>query len=125
MMSATWRAKAWPARHAARLLVELLRRARVDPLMVPGPGDERRWQPSRTAASCRIRCPADQPAGTGGSALPGCDIFVGTDCGARHLAAGLGVPTVTLFGPTDPGGMEPGGPPACFSPDGWTVLPAT
>jgi len=33
--------------------------------------------------------------------LTNCDLFGGTDCGARHLATGLQVPTVTLFGPTD------------------------
>jgi ADP-heptose:LPS heptosyltransferase len=37
-------------------------------------------------------------------------IFVGTDCGPRHLAASLGVPTVTLFGPTDPVGWNPADP---------------
>ncbi len=28
--------------------------------------------------------------------------FVGTDCGLTHLAVAVGVPTVTLFGPSDP-----------------------
>jgi ADP-heptose:LPS heptosyltransferase len=37
-------------------------------------------------------------------------MFVGTDCGPRHLAASLGVPTVTLFGPTDPVGWNPADP---------------
>ena len=30
------------------------------------------------------------------------DLFVGHDSGVTHLAALLGVPTVALFGPTDP-----------------------
>ena len=34
-------------------------------------------------------------------------LFVGTDCGPRHLAAAMGLPTVTIFGPTDPGGWNP------------------
>jgi ADP-heptose:LPS heptosyltransferase len=29
-------------------------------------------------------------------------LYVGNDTGTLHLAAGLGVPTVGLFGPTDP-----------------------
>ncbi|NPB07154.1 MAG: glycosyltransferase family 9 protein [Aquificae bacterium] len=35
-------------------------------------------------------------------ALKGAALFVGNDSGLTHLAAYLGVPTVALFGPTDP-----------------------
>jgi hypothetical protein len=37
-------------------------------------------------------------------------VFVGADTGPTHLAAQLGVPTVALFGPTDPGVWGPVGP---------------
>lgn len=36
--------------------------------------------------------------------------FVGNDSGPGHLAAMAGVPTVSLFGPTDPGVWSPVGP---------------
>jgi ADP-heptose:LPS heptosyltransferase len=36
--------------------------------------------------------------------------FVGNDSGPGHLAAILGVPTLTLFGPTDPARWKPLGP---------------
>jgi ADP-heptose:LPS heptosyltransferase len=36
--------------------------------------------------------------------------FVGCDTGPTHLAAQLGVPTIGLFGPTDPGVWGPVGP---------------
>ncbi len=35
-------------------------------------------------------------------ALHGCSVFVGHDTGVTHLAAAIGIPTVALFGPTDP-----------------------
>ncbi len=35
--------------------------------------------------------------------LSGADVYVGNDSGITHLAAAAGVPTVALFGPTDPG----------------------
>lgn len=37
-------------------------------------------------------------------------IFIAADCGPGHLAAHLGVPTVSLFGPTDPDQWAPIGP---------------
>jgi heptosyltransferase-1 len=38
------------------------------------------------------------------------DLFVGGDSGPTHLAAALAVPTVALFGPTDPARNGPWGP---------------
>ncbi|WP_447973389.1 glycosyltransferase family 9 protein [Nitrospira sp. Kam-Ns4a] len=37
-------------------------------------------------------------------------LFVGHDSGLTHVAAALGIPTVALFGPTDPGRWRPLGP---------------
>ena len=39
--------------------------------------------------------------------VAGCDLVVGNDTGTLHLAAACGVPTVTLFGPTDPRKWNP------------------
>ncbi len=41
------------------------------------------------------------------------DLFVGGDSGPTHLAAALAVPTVALFGPTDPARNGPWGPGVC------------
>lgn len=38
------------------------------------------------------------------------DLFIGGDSGPMHLAAAMGVPTVALFGPTDPARNGPWGP---------------
>lgn len=38
-----------------------------------------------------------------------CAVFLGNDSGLTHLAAALGVETVALFGPTDPGAWAPRG----------------
>jgi heptosyltransferase-2 len=38
------------------------------------------------------------------------DVLVAGDTGVAHLAAALGTPTVTLFGPTDPALSAPRGP---------------
>jgi ADP-heptose:LPS heptosyltransferase len=36
--------------------------------------------------------------------------YVGNDSGASHLAAFMGLPTVVIFGPADPGRWKPNGP---------------
>ncbi len=45
-----------------------------------------------------------------GAVLSECALYVGNDSGITHLAAGLGVPTVAVFGPTDPAVWRPLGP---------------
>src|SRR5258708_19693431 len=42
--------------------------------------------------------------------LQPCRCYLGNDSGITHLAAMLGVPTVALFGPSDPAVWEPVGP---------------
>ncbi len=108
MMSATWSAKGWPARHAAELFLEFRRRG-FHPILVTGPGDE------KLEAELRELLPEDAIAPPTdllelAHLLGLARVFVGTDCGPRHLAASLGVPTVTLFGPTDPFGWNPAAP---------------
>jgi Glycosyltransferase family 9 (heptosyltransferase) len=58
-------------------------------------------------------------------ALAGASAYVGNDSGPTHLAAQLGLPTVALFGPTDPKRWAPLGPavtvlaPPSPEPMGW------
>ncbi len=108
MMSATWSAKGWPAGNAAELCLELRGRG-LNPILVTGPGD------GKLESDLRGLLPADAIAPPTSlvelAHLMGlARIFVGTDCGPRHLAASLGVPTVTLFGATDPVGWNPAAP---------------
>ena len=52
--------------------------------------------------------------------LHGVDLFIGNDSGPGHIAAAVGTPTLTLFGPTDPGTWAPRHPLARIlkAPDG-------
>ncbi len=43
------------------------------------------------------------------SVMDGCRFFVGNDSGISHMAAALGIPTLTIFGPTDPSVWSPRG----------------
>jgi len=44
--------------------------------------------------------------------LKSCTAYVGNDSGITHLAATLGIPTIAIFGPTDPAVWGPRGPQA-------------
>ena len=43
------------------------------------------------------------------SVMEGCRLFIGNDSGVSHLAAALRIPTVAIFGPTDPKVWAPKG----------------
>lgn len=108
MLSASWSAKAWPAAEAARLTA-LLREGGARPLAVTGPGDEALAEALRRGDPAVPFAPPTDLLELA-DLLADLDLLVATDNGARHLAAALGVPTVTLFGPTDPRGWNPPGP---------------
>jgi len=43
------------------------------------------------------------------SVIEGCRLFIGNDSGISHMAAALGIPTIAIFGPTDPRAWSPRG----------------
>jgi len=44
------------------------------------------------------------------SLIGGCDLFVGNNSGPLHVAGALGIPTISVMGPTDPQRFSPRGP---------------
>jgi len=104
-LGASWSAKAWPARHICRLY-RLLMEWGAGPLLVCGPQEEELEQALRRELPAAWFAPPTDLLELA-DLLGRLDLFVGTDCGPRHLAACVGLPTVTLFGPTDPRGWNP------------------
>jgi len=66
---------------------------------------------SSAIAAAMRRSPIDLTGKTTVAELPGllsqCHLFIGNDSGAMHVAAGVSVPVVAIFGPTDPNGTAP------------------
>jgi heptosyltransferase-2 len=102
--------KLWPAESFGRLVARL-RCAGLTPLLLGAPVDE---DTARIVAEWESPAPASLVGRDRPSMLPellarlAC--LVSGDTGVAHLAAALGVPTVTLFGPTDPRLSAPRGP---------------
>ena len=51
--------------------------------------------------------------------LSECRLFIGSDSGVSHLAALVGIPTIVMFGPTDPGFWAPRGPNVHILKESW------
>jgi heptosyltransferase-3 len=85
-----------------------LRDREMEVLFLLGPAEIERLRPSEkvqihAAALCTAHLALCQVVGI----LSSADAFVGNDSGVTHLAAGMGVRTVALFGPTDPAVYRP------------------
>lgn len=85
-----------------------LRDREMEVLFLLGPAEIERLRPSEkvqihAAALCTAHLALCQVVGI----LSNADAFVGNDSGVTHLAAGMGVRTVALFGPTDPAVYRP------------------
>ncbi len=103
-------AKLWPAARVAALASRLESQG-VEPVLLGSP------QAAGLAAAVAAEAPRpirslvgrDRPALLP-ALLAELDALVGADSGPAHVAAAVGVPAVTLFGPTDPRLTAPVGP---------------
>lgn len=101
-------AKCWPPDRFAKALNALLSHTDAD-IILFGTSAE-------ASVSCAIakdlrRPPIDLTGKTPIAELPAllsqCQLFLGNDSGAMHVAAAVGLPVVAVFGPTDPNGTAP------------------
>ncbi len=104
-------AKEWPPEHYATLIDLLAARGNAQCVLVGTPAERERCE--RIAALSRsgaVVASGETEIGDLIALLSLCDGFVGNDSGPMHLAGALGVPTVAIFGSTDPGRTGPLGP---------------
>ena len=103
-------AKCWPAERFVELARRLTEAGRPVRFVV-GEVEQERWPASQLDALAKAG-DLQRPTSPVGllDALAGASAFVGNDSGPGHLAGMLGLPTVSLFGPTDPRVWQPIGP---------------
>jgi lipopolysaccharide heptosyltransferase I len=101
------RFKRWPAPAFAELGDRLAERLGTAVLLTAGPGE--RADAEEVRQRMRHAAAIVEPQGLRAltELLDGARVFVASDTGPAHVAAALGVPTVTLFGPKDPGILAP------------------
>ena len=95
--------KQWPAEYFAAVIDRLVKADGARIVLVGGPGEES----VATRVLDRVRSPSAVTSLVGTTALAdlpgilaGASLFLGNDSGPKHLAAGLGVPTVGVHGGT-------------------------
>lgn len=92
----------WPVENFDRLLDALLANTDLHALILGGPSDLEIIERLNTRRP-RVHVLAGQTSLEESAALMArCRVVVANDSGPMHLAAAMGVPVVSLFGPTDP-----------------------
>jgi heptosyltransferase-2 len=97
--------KLWPAERFAQLADELARRCGAQIIINAAPGERAiaaQVQRGMEAQPLLSFADRDNSIGLLKGLLERCDLLVTNDTGARHFAAALGRPIVTIFGSTDP-----------------------
>lgn len=106
---ANWPGKKWPREHYRALLA--LAAKRFDAAIIVGSDQD--LPDARAIASAALPCvitTGSTELRTAAAMLSRAQAFVGNDSGLGHIAAALGVPTLTVFGPGDPARYRPSGP---------------
>jgi len=101
-------AKCWPPERFATMLNGLTEKMEADVILFGTQGE------AAVSAAIRVglkRSPVDLTGKTAIVDVPAllsrCNLFIGNDSGAMHVAAAVGLPIVAVFGPTDPNGTVP------------------
>ena len=99
--------KRWPPEKYGELIPRL-RESGYTPILLEGPEDQGVGDllaKHTDAPLVRLH----GPLGDAAAVLAACDLYVGSDSGLAHLAAAVGTPPVTLFGPARPDEVSPFG----------------
>jgi heptosyltransferase-3 len=86
--------KTWPAAHFLAV-ADHLKQAGLEPVFIGGPGDD-------LSPFTRFRTVRGAPLAQIKLLLASASIFIGNDSGPAHMAAAFGLPTVVVFGTSDP-----------------------
>ncbi|MBI2819031.1 MAG: glycosyltransferase family 9 protein, partial [Acidobacteria bacterium] len=99
---AGWQAKQWTSTGYAEICDEIEKRYALPVVINCGPGELA--LAGEVGSACKLAHPGTYSGNLGGliALLRRARLMIGPDTGPLHLAAALGVPTVALFGPTDP-----------------------
>jgi ADP-heptose:LPS heptosyltransferase len=106
VVGAKYTEKSWPEDYFVELARSIYSELGMLPIIIWGPGEE--MLASRVAGSCEAaEIIPEMGIGRLGALIGELSVLAGIDSGPKHIAVLEGVPTVTLFGPTDPQTWDP------------------
>jgi len=102
-----WATKRWPAANFAKLARGLDKELGL-PVVLLGSSGERELCDgvAREAGGRSLNAAGSATLGETAAVIARARLFVGNDSGPTHMAMALGVPSVAIFGPTDPGQFD-------------------
>jgi ADP-heptose:LPS heptosyltransferase len=103
-------AKNWPAEQYAQVVDRLQREYGLASVILGGPADAHALVMVHDRADQPPSAVVERPLLVVAALVRRAAAFLGNDSGLAHLAGLLGVPTLALFGPSDPTLWEPLGP---------------
>jgi len=102
--------KNWPAEQFAATIEAVRLRLGLPTVVLAGPADAAAIQRLSHLTARPVPVLADLPLLVVAAVLLRARAYLGNDSGLAHLAGQLGLPTLALFGPTDPELWRPLGP---------------
>lgn len=105
-----WQYKEWGAEKYIKL-IQQIRTAYNLPVIITGSPEER-VRADRITESCGnhvYNLAGKTPMGLLPAVLKACRLFIGSDSAGMHIAAGVGTPTVTIYGPSSVSDWAPRG----------------
>ena len=104
------RDKCWPLERFVELARSLPAHGLPPAVLLVGPV-ELDWWPDERISALRTEVPliVSPPLPVLAALCAGAGAYIGNDSGPTHLAAGVGAPTVAIFGPTSPAHFAPRG----------------
>lgn len=100
--SGGWYTKKWSQEYFATLADRIAENDQMIPLLFWGPGERDEVKAMHSRMKCNSMLIPKTSLKEMGAFLESCSYLVSNDSGPMHIAAALGVPTLGIFGPTNP-----------------------
>jgi len=94
--------KCWPIEYFADLITWLRDEMRANVFVVSGPADYKIVERLKLKLKGSFFIVENLALPHLAAVIKRCNLFIGNDSGITHLAAAVGVPTIAIFGPTNP-----------------------
>ena len=102
-----WATKRWSSGNYARLSAGLISDLGLRVVLLGAPGErELCGDVARQAGAGVTNAAGETTLGETAAVIARARLYIGNDSGPTHMAMALGVPSVALFGPTDPGQFD-------------------